>query len=123
MKHKTVSISLIFLFVSALALPLLAAADECDMPCCVVTVPCCETASARTECPAMVPGQDNAPVLLPVAPGPKKSEFSYPALLSSISPFTFDTGRELNGQLDRIDTQPRSHTKVPSYLLTHSLLI
>ncbi len=116
---RTISLTLITFFVSVLALPLFAAADNCDMPCCRINVPCCETEDVTLECPALAQGQDRASILLPMLPRPVKSEFCSVFYLSEVPDSDFDSNK---GTCLPFDGQVSYH-KVPYYFLTHSLLI
>ena len=123
MKSKVVSMSLISLFLSILALPLFGAHDDCDMPCCRVTVPCCETEEISSRCPTMKEEQDSFPVLVPSVPRPASIKHYDLPVVSSVPVSDVISIDSHRSDLDESLRFSASHTKIPLYFLHHSLLI
>lgn len=121
--RKIVSTLLVSFFLGVFALPLFAAVDDCDMPCCTVTVPCCEKDQSRPECPTLVQGRDLSPLLLPVAPKPVTTKLSYFLVLSSCDLYGFDSENSPGRQSADLQDFSVSYSRIPHYLLIHAYLI
>ena len=123
MVKKTISKSLVILFVGVVTIPLFADIGDCVMPCCQEIIPCCEMEGERSECPNMTQGREITPILLPVAPRPVTTEFYYLPYLSTIQISDFDSNNDSNGISNHSLYFIGSYLNIPNYLLTHSLLI
>ncbi|MFQ6673767.1 MAG: hypothetical protein ACE5GH_03145 [Fidelibacterota bacterium] len=120
--RKSTAVILLTLFVGGPIGPLLAV-DDCQIPCCRLADPWCETEEATSRCPTLTEGQHEALFVPSISP-PEVTR-KPPHLLTSIGVITgnLDIGIGSHSRLDRSSGNLLSHPGIPLYFQLHALLI